>query len=145
MKRIWIAGIVVLVVVIASAYYFMENQGKENMEKETVMNATENALINVTLYINFNNGTIWSYNLSLNQQNATVMNALLESAHEDGWDVDYTYNGHYDSYFVNSIAGAGGNGKYWIYYVNGEMGGVGADKKMLYEGDEVEWKLEEFS
>ena len=35
-----------------------------------------------------------------------------------------------------------GNGKYWMYYVNGTMGGVGADKKIVKEGDLIEWRLE---
>ena len=137
--KIWIAGIVVLVAVLASAYYLVEKENGGVNEENT------NAMVNIALYINFNNGTIWNYTLSMSQKNATVLNVLLTAAHEGGWDVDYTYYGQYDSYFVNSIAGEGGNGKYWIYYVNGEMGEVGADKKMLYEGDEVEWKLEEFS
>ena len=142
-KKIWIAGIVVCLAVVMLTYYFEVKQEKNLVENENpATNATENSLINVTLYINFNSTTIWNYNLSLEQKNATVFNALLIAAHDGGWNVDYTYYEQYDSYFINSIDGKGGNGKYWIYYVNGEMGEVGADKKILHEGDEVEWRLE---
>jgi len=141
-NKIWIVGVIGILAIIAAAYYIMEKPENSEISAGGEM---ENSMVNVTLLINFSNGDIWNYNLSMSQENATVFNALLMAAKEGGWSVDYRYYGEYDSYFINSIAGEGGNGKYWIYYVNGKMGEVGADKKMLHGGDVVEWKLEEFS
>ena len=138
MKRVLIAILVGLVAVSAAfAYYVIENEKKEEL--------TENATVNVTLIINFGNETEWQFGLTLDEKNATVFYALLKAANENGFNVEYTYYGQYDSYFVDSIAGAGGDGKFWIYYVNGVMGEVGADKKVVGEGDMIEWRLEEFS
>ena len=137
MEKVLAITLLALIAVSAAfAYYVVENEGKageSSFKKE---------IVNVTLLINFGNET-WMYNITL--ENATVFNALLKAANENGFVVKYTYYGQYDSYFIDSIAGKGGNGKYWIYYVNGKMGEVGADKKVVKEGDKIEWRLEEFS
>ncbi len=138
MRKILIVILAGLVAVSAAfAYYVIENEREEE--------STNNATVNVTLIINFGNETEWQFGLTLDEKNATVFYALLKAANENGFDVKYTYYGQYDSYFVDSIAGAGGDGKFWIYYVNGVMGEVGADKKVVGEGDIIEWRLEEFS
>ena len=33
--------------------------------------------------------------------------------------------------------------KYWQYYINNTLGDVAADKKVLEEGDKLEWRFEE--
>lgn len=133
MEKAFIAAIASLFIISAAfAYYVIEKEG----EKE------KNARINAILIIDFGNGTAWHFNLSLESKNATVFKALNKAAKQNGFEIRATYYGQYDSYFVDSIAGIGGNGKYWIYYVNGKMGEVGADKKVVEEGDIIEWKLE---
>ncbi len=132
-----IAVVAMLAVSAAFAYYVAEYMPSNATEGEN--------RINVSLSINFSNGTVWHYNINVSEKNATVFSALLNAASIGGFTVKYTYYGQYDSYFIDSIAGIGGEGKYWIYYVNGKMGEVGADKKIVKEGDEIEWKLEEFS
>lgn len=114
------------------AYYVIEIE--ESGEKDVN--------VNTRLIIDFGNETRWDYNLTLNSKDATVLNALYEASKLGNFSIKTTYWPSYDSYFVDSIANAGGNGKYWIYYVNGEMGNVGADKKFVKEGDLIEWRLE---
>jgi len=137
-KTLAISLAVLLAISAAFAYYVVEYAPSENVEGG-------GKTVNVTLEINFSNGTVWHYNVNISGEDATVFTALLHAANIAGFDVKYTYYGQYNSYFIDSIAGAGGNGRYWIYYVNGEMGEVGADKKIVYEGDKIEWRLEEFS
>jgi len=137
-KTLAISLAALLAVSAAFAYYVVEYAPSENVENSGKM-------INVALDINFSNGTVWHYDVNISEGDATVFNVLLHAASVAGFNVKYTYYGQYDSYFIDSIAGAGGNGRYWIYYVNGEMGEVGADKKIVHEGDKIEWRLEEFS
>ncbi|HEC82448.1 MAG TPA: DUF4430 domain-containing protein [Thermoplasmatales archaeon] len=133
MKRIWIVFVALVIAVSASfGYYVIEN---ENVEPK-------NEIVEVKLTINFGNGTKWNYNVTLDAKDATVLNALYEASKLGDFSVKTTYWPSYDSYFIDSIANAGGNGKYWMYYVNGTMGGVGADKKIVKEGDLIEWRLE---
>ncbi|HEC75976.1 MAG TPA: DUF4430 domain-containing protein [Thermoplasmatales archaeon] len=133
MKKIWIVFVALVIAVSASfGYYVIENENAES----------KNEIVEVKLIINFGNGTKWNYNLTLNAKDATVLNALYEASKLGDFSIKTTYWPSYDSYFVDSIANAGGNEKYWIYYVNGAMGEVGADKKIVKEGDLIEWRLE---
>ncbi len=135
MKKAFIASIIALCAVsTAFAFYVVEKDVNETARK-----------VDVSLIIDFNNGTRWQFNLTLEGKNVTVFDALNGAAKQGGFDIKATYYGQFDSYFVDSIAGIGGNGKYWLYYVNGNFGDVGADKKVLEEGDLIEWRLEEFS
>lgn len=128
-----IASIALIMVFSASlAYYIIETEKSDE----------KNADLKVRLIINFGNETKWDYNVTLSSKDATVLNALYEASKMGNFSIKTTYWPSYDSYFVDSIANAGGNGKYWIYYVNGEMGNVGADKKIVEEGDLIEWRLE---
>lgn len=132
-KKAFIIAIASLLIISATfAYYVIEKEGGKE----------KNASINAILIIDFGNGTAWHFNLSLENRNATVYKALNKAARQNGFEIKATYYEQYDSYFIESIAGKGGNGKYWVYYVNGKMGEVGADKKVVKEGDIIEWKLE---
>ncbi len=85
-----------------------------------------------------------SYNFRGIAGKTTVFDALKSVAKEN--NIELSYNNNYNwGVFVESIGKVknGDNGKYWQYYVNDVLGDVAADKKILKEGDEVEWKFEE--
>lgn len=87
---------------------------------------------------------IISYLFDANDEESTVFSGLLNYGKED--DIEIVYNNNYSfGVFVESIDGIknGDDGKYWQYYINNVLGDVAADKKILKEGDNVEWRFEE--
>ncbi len=85
----------------------------------------------------------FSYPFNIKDGNSNVFSGLLIYSGENGFKVEY--NNDYDfGVFIESIKGIknGDEGKYWQYYVNGTLGDVAADKKILKNGDIVEWRFE---
>jgi len=86
-----------------------------------------------------------SYSFDADDEERTVFSGLLNYGEENNIEVEY--NNDYGEYgvFVESIAGIknGDDGKYWQYYINNILGDVAADKKVLVEEDEIEWRFEE--
>lgn len=91
-------------------------------------------------YIGDSSSVIWRYE-GVFQDDTSVFDALMAFASAANFTVEYT---HYTyGIFVISIAGIeneGDNGKNWQYWVNGRYGEVACDKKMLNDGDRVEWR-----
>ena len=88
---------------------------------------------NISLAVNFNNGTIKTRtNFTLDNGKTTAFDAL------EKWCiiryVDYGIWGK----FVTEIDGISGN---WIYTVNSFSPGTGASVYTLIDGDLVEWQL----
>lgn len=85
-----------------------------------------------------------SYSLNKNDKESTVFSGLINYGNENNVEVKYNNNYSY-GVFVESIGGIknGDDEKYWQYYVNNVLGEVAADKKVLKEEDEVEWRFEE--
>ena len=80
-----------------------------------------------------------SYELGNISKESTVLDILKEN-------IEIEYNNNYSyGVFIESINGIknGDDGKYWQYYINNTLGDVAADKKILKEGDNVEWRFEE--
>ncbi|MFZ2969660.1 MAG: DUF4430 domain-containing protein [Minisyncoccia bacterium] len=86
----------------------------------------------------------FSYSFNSQDSGSNVFSGLLIYAKDNNFEVEYNNNYDY-GVFVESIDGIrnGDEGKYWQYYVNGSLGDVAADKKILQEGDRVEWRFEE--
>lgn len=87
---------------------------------------------------------IISYFFDANDEEATVFSGLLNYSEEN--NVEVVYNNNYSfGVFIESISGIknGDDGKYWQYYINDILGDVAADKKVLEEGNKVEWRFEE--
>ena len=85
-----------------------------------------------------------SYSFDASDEEGTVFSGLLNYGEENNIGVEY--NNNYDfGVFIESIAGIknGDDGKYWQYYINNTLGDVAADKKVLEEGDKLEWRFEE--
>lgn len=79
--------------------------------------------------------------------NRTAFSLLLEAADRLGLDVTYTrYAPPLDGVLVDSINGSssGQGGLWWQYWVNGRYGDVGADRKVLSDGDAVLWAFRSY-
>lgn len=76
--------------------------------------------------------------------NATALGILLEASQRLGFPVNYSYWRGLEAYKVDAINNTwdGSGGRYWQYWVDGEYQGVSADRRVLGEGDRVEWRFE---
>jgi hypothetical protein len=72
---------------------------------------------------------------------ATAYTALTEAASSAAIPIEKK---QYDfGVFIEKIGEYGNTQEYaWIYYVNGAAGDVASDKKIIQEGDIVEWRYE---
>ena len=91
---------------------------------------TLTAVENISLVVDYNNGTIKEhYNFTLTDGKTTVFDAL------DKW-CDIEYDEYSWGIIIRVIDGMRGS---WIYKVNGYSPGVGAAIYPLNDGDLVEW------
>ena len=94
----------------------------------------EGAASNITVNIDFGNGTILSFEDVVAD---TVYNATRQVVNiEEEW--------YGDLVFITSIAGVANDpdqNRWWQYWVNGVLGPVAANKYHLEDGDLVEWRL----
>jgi hypothetical protein len=76
--------------------------------------------------------------------NATAFGILVEASHRLGFPVNYSYWRGLEAYKVDAINNTwdGREGRYWQYWVDGEYQGISADKRILGDGDRVEWRFE---
>jgi len=132
-SRIWILALVALlcwsIISTISAVYFYQ--------QFTSIGAS---LIQVSVTINYGNGTSVTHEKVRLFYNTTALDALMAVA-----KVSVTYWPSFDAVFVDAINGVANDldkSNYWMYYVNGEIAPVSADKYILHNGDHVEWKYE---
>lgn len=85
-----------------------------------------------------------TYNLKATFDKTTVFDILKEASSSNNLEMKYDDKKYSFGVYIESIDGIkdGSGGKYWQYYVNGALGDVAADKKILKEGDKVEWRFE---
>ena len=105
-----------------------------------------NETINVTMIIDYGDGRIDSYNISLDPKNATVYHALLEARERYGLSFKAKYFPQYKSHYIYSINSTEENpkaNKFWQYYINGNYAPLGVDLQKIKNGDVIEWKLQE--
>lgn len=118
---------------------FEDNKlGAENIKYETsIAKKTNKAPLNGEKI------NLVSYFFDESDKERTAFSGLLNYGVKNNIEIEY--NNNYDfGVFIESIGGVanGDEGKYWQYYVNGTLGEVAADKKVLKEGDGVEWRFE---
>jgi len=113
-------------------YYFQYSDLSDKLERFTV---------NVSLSIDYGNGTIQTFTDVYLEQNATALDALrtveesVITEHWVGWGS-----------IVTSIGGITNEGLVgWQYWVNENWGLVAADLQILVSGDLVEWKYAPFN
>ena len=89
-------------------------------------------------------GGSWSLNYSANStSNNTAFALLVEAALRLGFEVQYSRFALPEGVFVTAINGTqNGHGGYWQYWVNGQYADRAADRREIFSGDVVLWKLD---
>jgi len=141
-KKISLVSIVMLVFGLLIAIFFIisANIASKDYENEIdIVEKSDEIKISILLKINSGSGEKKEYELSDISKQTTVFDVL-----ENNIDIEYNNNYSY-GVFLESIDGIknGDDGKYWQYYVNDVLGDLAADKKILKDGDTLEWRFEE--
>lgn len=133
-----IVFILVSIITAATAIYYYQQYSSTYQKYLTAQQdflTIRGDTLNVSMTINYGNGTSITTNPLYLSFNATVLDALKAVA-----TVNATYYADLQSFFVNAINGVWNNStNYWLYKVNGQMASVGADQYILNNGDQVEW------
>ena len=112
---------------------------KKNDDKVDITKRSDEIKFSVLLKIDDGSKEKKEYELSDISKQTTVFDVLKNNA-------NIKYNNNYSyGVFIESINGIknGDDGKYWQYYINDVLGDVAADKKVLKEGNNIEWRFEE--
>ena len=141
-KRNSLVSVVMLVFGLLIAIFFIisANTASKDYENEIdIIEKSDEIKISILLKINSGSEEKKEYELNDISKQTTVFDVL-----ENNIDIEYNNNYSY-GVFIESIDGIknGDDGKYWQYYVNDVLGDLAADKKILKDGDTVEWKFEE--
>ena len=143
---VFVLFVLVVVVFILNANSTNENGIGINVNKEvSVENSIDENQEKTSEQLNEKEKeNIISYSFDANDEESSVFSGLLNYSEENNIEVEYN-NDYSFGVFIESIAGIknGDDGKYWQYYVNGILGDVAADKKVLEEGNNIEWRFEE--
>lgn len=106
---------------------------------------SDNETIEVLLIIDYGDGRLDKFNVSVDSGNATVYSVLMKASEENGFPVGAEYYPQYKSHYIYSINFTDQNpktNKFWQYYINGNYGPVGVDLQKVENGDIIEWKFE---
>jgi hypothetical protein len=98
--------------------------------------------ISATLQVD---GGSWSANYSVSAtRNNTAFGLLLEASESLGFEVKWSRFVLPEGVFITSINGTvnGQGGGYWQYWVNDRYGDRAADRREIFSGDIVLWKLD---
>ena len=141
-KKNSLVSVVMLVfgLLIATFFIISANTVSKDHENEIdIVEKSDEIKISILLKINSGSEEKKEYELNDISKQTTVFDVL-----ENNIDIEYNNNYSY-GVFIESIDGIknGDDGKYWQYYVNDVLGDLAADKKILKDGDTVEWKFEE--
>ena len=143
--------LLVLVLALAIVTAFILNANTASKDNEIANDAAFSGLNKkanestsaVTIKLNYGEKTE-EYKLENVSEKTTVFDVLKKVSEKS--NIELNYNNNYSfGVFIESIGGIknGDGGKYWQYYINGVLGDAAADKKVLKEGDSVEWRFEE--
>ncbi len=117
-----------------------QNEGCEWENDPFRKNYTE-TVYNLTLIINYNNGTNVTYsNCTLNNSYTSAFDLLRAYARVDFYCQKF---GQRNSFFVTAIDGRAQNsaeGRYWQYWVNGLYAQVASNVYVCHDNDVVEWR-----
>ena len=108
--------------------------------------APSNETINVSLIIDYGDGRIDRFNITLDSRNATAYHVMLEARDKHGLSFKARYFPQYKSHYIYSINSTEENpkaNKFWQYYINGNYAPLGVDLQRVNDGDTIEWKLQE--
>ena len=132
-----VLGLLIAVFFIINANTVSEDHGNEN----DIIERSDEIKFSILLKIDNGSEEKKEYKLDDISKQTTVFDIL-----ENNVDIEYNNNYSY-GVFIESVDGIknGDDGKYWQYYINDVLGDVAADKKVLENGDIVEWRFEEMS
>ena len=141
-KRNSLVSVVMLVFGLLIAIFFIisANTASKDYENEIdIIEKSDEIKISILLKINSGSEEKKEYELNDISKQTTVFDVL-----ENNIDIEYNNNYSY-GVFIESIDGIknGDDGKYWQYYIDDALGNLAADKKILKDGDTVEWRFEE--
>jgi len=140
--RIWklvsIALAFLTILTSAMAFYYYQELASLQKEHSDLLVECEGKTILVKVSIDYENGTITTFEEVELLYNSSVLKALMEVA-----KVEATYWPSFNAYFIDSINGIANNeddnGRYWEYWVNNEIGLVSADNYILMDAAEITW------
>lgn len=141
-KKNSLVSVVMLVfgLLIATFFIISANTVSKDHENEIdIVEKSDEIKISILLKINSGSEEKKEYELNDISKQTTVFDVL-----ENNIDIEYNNNYSY-GVFIESIDGIknGDDGKYWQYYIDDALGNLAADKKILKDGDTVEWRFEE--
>ena len=107
--------------------------------------APSNETINVSLIIDYGDGRIDRFNITLDSKNATAYHVMLEARDKYGLSFKAKYFPQHKSHYIYSINSTEESikaNKFWQYYINGNYAPLGVDLQKVNDGDVIEWKLQ---
>lgn len=136
MKKIIIAGIIVLVVLIAIPFYVKITRAPTISE---IQPSQAQKLLRVSQAITSQPGTAKFDTIHV-AKGKTALDALKQTnkVEMDGTGANAFITG------INGIKPNPDKKEFWAYYVNDKQAEVGAGSYILKEGDKIEWKLETY-
>lgn len=99
----------------------------------TARDSFHSAATDITIIIDFGNGSIRQYTEVYGSDVLNVTESILEV--EMYWIGDLAY-----MTAIDGVANNPNDGLFWQYWVNGELGPVAVNKYQLNDGDILEWK-----
>ena len=142
-RRIWklIAAALAFSTIISTAaavYYYQEYASLKQR-----YSSIREKVIQISITIDYENGTSETFRDIYAAQNASVLEALKSVA-----TVHATYWPSFDAFLVDAINGVANNvdnnGRWWEYWVNDKVALASADKYILQDGDNMTWKYQQF-
>jgi hypothetical protein len=140
-----IVFILISIITTATAiYYYQEYEEYYQKYEEYYQNYTalRGSIIQVSVGIDYSNGTSVTYNEVYMSTNATVLDALRVVA-----KVNATYWEFFQSFIVdgiNDVFPDFAQNKFWLFAVDGERALVSADQYMLEDGAQIQWTYEAY-
>ncbi|MHA1723919.1 MAG: DUF4430 domain-containing protein [Promethearchaeota archaeon] len=115
------------------------NEDEENNSTDSE-NESLNLIVNLSLIVNYNNGSIKRILNFTMIENSTAFEATDKYCHVE-CDSRYEWGAFITS--IDYLEQNEAEGKYWLYYINGDFASVSAGAYKLRDNDRIEWRYGE--